>query len=103
MSIYINDFLLVSNTMVTLDALKKLMATKYNIKNLSEVKTIIGWQVTKDMARRIIKINQTAFIKDLVIEEGLTNCNTNVIPMKAKSAIEMSKPNNYNKTNIHTY
>lgn len=30
-----------------------------------------------------MKIDQSAFIRDLVIEEGLTDCNAPVIPMKA--------------------
>lgn len=89
--------------MIILDALKKLLATEYDIKNLDEVKTIIGWQVTRDMATRTMKIDQSTFIKDLVIKEGLTDCNANVIPIKTRSAIEMSKPDNYDKTNIHTY
>lgn len=43
--------------MIILDAMKKLLATEYNMKDLSEVKTIIGWQVTRDMATRIMKID----------------------------------------------
>ena len=89
--------------MVTLDALKKSLAMEYNIKDLGKVKTIIGWQVTRNMATYTMKIDQSAFIKDLVIEEGFIDYNTNVIPIKAGSAIKMSKPNNYDKTDLHTY
>lgn len=67
MSIYIDDFLLASNTMVIFDTLKKLLAIKYNIKNLDKVKTIIEWQVIRDIATWIMKINHSAFIRDLVI------------------------------------
>lgn len=40
------------------------------------------------------------FIKDLVIEEGLTNCYANVIPMKAGLLIEMGNPEDYKKTDL---
>lgn len=40
-SVYVNDFLLASNTMTTLKALKVSLAKEYNTKNLGEVKTII--------------------------------------------------------------
>lgn len=50
-----------------------------------------------------MKIDQSAFIRDLVIEEGLTECNANVIPMKAGSAIEMSEPKNYEDADLRTY
>lgn len=73
------------------------------MKDLSEVKTIIGWQVTRDMATHTMKIDQSAFIKDLVIKESLIDCNTNIISIKVSSAIEMSKSNDYDKTDIHTY
>lgn len=36
---------------------KKLLAKKYNIKNLSNVRSIISWQITTDIIAGIIKIN----------------------------------------------
>lgn len=89
--------------MITLDTLKKSLAIEYNMKDLGEVKTIIRWQVTRDMAIYTMKIDQSAFIRDLVIKEGFKNCNANVILIKAGSAIKMFEPDNYNKTNIYTY
>lgn len=50
-----------------------------------------------------MKISQSAFIQDLVIEEGLTECNANVIPMKAGSAIEMTEPEDYEEADLRTY
>lgn len=82
-SVYVNDFLLASNTMAVLKTLKKLLAKEYEMKDLGEVKTIIGWQITRDTAARTMKIDQSAFIRDLDIEKILTECNANVIPMKA--------------------
>ena len=88
--IYVDDFLLASNEMVILKALKKLLGKKYKIKDLGEVKTIIGRQITKDSVAHTMKINQSAFIIDLIIEEGRTDCNANISPMKRGSAIEMN-------------
>lgn len=76
--------------MATLKALKKLSGKKYKMKNLAKVKIIIGWQVTRDPAAHTMIIDQSAFIRDFVIKEGLTNCNANVIPMKVRSAIKMN-------------
>lgn len=59
--------------------------------------------MTRDMATRTIIINQSTFIKDLVIKKNLTDSNANVIPMKARSAIKMFEPDNYNKTDLHMY
>lgn len=100
---YVDDFLLTSNTMTTLNTIKKSLAREYNMKDLSEVKTIIRWQVTRDTAARTMKIDQSAFIRDLIIEEELIECNANFIPMKTGSSIEMPEPDDYNKIDIYTY
>lgn len=91
-SVYVDDFLLALDKMDTLEVLKKSLSKEYDTKDLREVKTIIGWQIDRDIASGTMKISQSAFIRDLVIEEGLTECNANVIPMKAGSAIEMTEP-----------
>lgn len=46
-SIYVDDFLLASNTMSVLKRLKEDLANKYDMKDLGEVKTIIVWQITR--------------------------------------------------------
>ena len=103
MSVYIDDFLFVVNSMKFLDEVKKLLTNEYNMKDLREVKMITKWQVTRDMVADTIKIVQSAFIRYLVIEERLTDYNANVIPMKAGSAIEMPDPEDYNETDLQKY
>lgn len=73
------------------------------MKDLGEVKTIIGWQVKRDLATKTLRISQSAYIKDLLEEEKLIDCNTPIIPMKAGSVIEMSEPDDYNKANLMMY
>lgn len=102
-SIYVDDFLLVSNTMNVMQTLKDVLEIKYKMKNLGKVNMIIKWQITRDTAMRIMKINHSAFIKDLVIKKRLEECNANVIPMKAGSIIEMLNFKDYDKTDLHKY
>lgn len=103
MSVYVDDILLASNIMGALETLKKLLAKEYEMKDLGEVQTIISWQITRNTAARTMKIDQSAFIRDLVIEEKLTECNANIIPMKIGLAIEIIEPNNYEKTDLREY
>lgn len=83
--------------------MKQSLARKYNIKNLEEIKIIIGWQITRDTALSTMKIRQSAVIWDLVIEKKLTKCNPIVISMKARSIIKMTEPKNYEEMNLHIY
>lgn len=50
-----------------------------------------------------MKIHQSAFIQDLVIEERLTDCNANIIPINTGLSIEISNSEDYEETNLHTY
>lgn len=70
--------------------LKKLFGEKYKMKNLGKVKTIIGQQITKDLVTSNMKIDQSTFIKNFIIERERINCNANVIPIKTRSAIKMT-------------
>lgn len=51
----------------------------------------------------IMKVYQLAFVWDLVIEEGLINCNTNVIIMRADWSIKMTNPEDYDNTDLYIY
>lgn len=61
-SIYIDDFLSVSNMIKNLDKLKVAFLNVYNVKVLDRVKTIIRWQIIRDFVTQIMKIDQSAFI-----------------------------------------
>lgn len=43
--IYVDDFLLASNSMPALKNLKESLAKEYDMKDLGEVQIIIGWQI----------------------------------------------------------
>ena len=55
--------------MTTVDMMKRLLVNKYDMKDLGELETIIKWQVTRDKAARKMKIDQLAFIRDLIIKK----------------------------------
>lgn len=65
------------------------------------MKTIIGWQVTRRPS--IIKIDQSAFIRDLIKEEGMQDYNSVDTPIKIGNFIEMSGKDDYKKVDLKTY
>ena len=91
-----------SNTVDILESLKRSLTQKYDTKDLGKAKTIIEWQIQTDLAGTM-KIDQPVFIQDLIIDKSLTECNTNVIPMKIDFLIDMTEPNNYEKVNLSKY
>lgn len=59
--------------------------------------------MTRNWDAGILKINQSAFIRNLLEEENLTDCNAVIIPMKAGSFIEMLKDDDYEEADLKTY
>lgn len=102
-SFYVDDFLLASKSRKSVEWIKEKLNNEYNVKDLGEVKTIIGWQVTRDLEAKKLKIDKSAFIQDLVDEEGLSNGNSTNIPMKAGSFINMQEDDDYKEVDLKTY
>lgn len=50
-----------------------------------------------------MKINQLAFIRDLIIKVAFTNCNTTVILIKTGLAINIPNMNDYKETKLYKY
>lgn len=55
------------------------------------------------MSIKILRICQSIYIRDVLKEEKLTECNAPTIPIKAGSAIEMNKSDNYDEANLAAY
>ena len=89
--------------MRTLKLLKQLLAKEKDNKNMGKIKTIIRWQITRDSTIGTMKIDQSAFIKDLVIEKGFNDYNVSIILIKARSSIEMLDLDDYKETDFYKY
>lgn len=50
-----------------------------------------------------MKIDQSAFIQDLIQEKNLSNCNSTSISIKNNSFIDIKEENNYEKANLKIY
>lgn len=70
---------------------------------MEEVKTIIGWQVTPNLEARTLKVNQLAFICELLEEENSTGCNSVHILIKTGSIIKMNNVDDYYETDLKAY
>lgn len=86
---------------MALENLKVELANDYEVKDMGEAK--IGWKITRDLAKKTLKVDRSSFIRDLLEEENLTNCNAPNTPMKTGSFIEMTEPDGYEEAGLGTY
>lgn len=49
--------MLALNNTTTLEKLKIELANRYKVKDLGEVKTIIGWNITRNLAKKILQVD----------------------------------------------
>jgi hypothetical protein len=71
--LYVDDMVILGNDLKTVQSFKAGTAKRWEIKDLGEVRKILGLEITRDRAKRTIKITQTAFADELIAEYGLTD------------------------------
>lgn len=53
------------------------------MKEIGKVKTIIGWEITRDLQAKTLKIDQKGYIRNLLEAERMSLCHPTVLPIKA--------------------
>lgn len=100
-SVYVDNFLLVSKYRVLIDQIKQKLKIEYNVKNFGDMKIIIGQEVT--CHKKTLKIDKSIFIRHLFKEQNLTKCNLIIISIKAGSIIDMSRVGDYKEVDPKVY
>ena len=99
---YVNNFLLALKTCQLVNWIKKTLNSKYNVKNLAEIKIIIRWKVINNIKAKTLKIDQSAFIWNIIKEEGLSGYNATNI-MKAGRFLDILEENDGEKIVLKIY
>ena len=73
------------------------------MKDLGEVKTIIGWEITRDLKAGTLRIDQKRYIRDLLEFERMTSCHPTVLPVKAGSTLLLDQAGDYQQANLNAY
>lgn len=88
--VYVDDLMLASQSQDGLDWLKGQLMKEFKIKDLGKAKTIIGWEITRDLQAGTLKIDQK-YIRNLLESEDMSLCHPTVLPMKAGSALALDQ------------
>ena len=76
---------------------------KYSMKDLGEVKTIIGWEIIRDLAAGTLKIDQKRYIQDLLESEGMTLCHLTILPVKTGSTFLLDQIGDHQQADVTMY
>lgn len=73
-ALYVDDLLLESNSRAELNELKGKLTAIFEMKDLGEIKSILGLKIQRDRTRRTIKISQTEYIKNILKHYNMSEC-----------------------------
>jgi Reverse transcriptase (RNA-dependent DNA polymerase) len=81
-SLYVDDLVLFSNDLPALTRFKAALSTRFKMKDLGEVKFILGIQVTRDRAKRTIALSQASYTREILRTYDMEACNATHTPVQ---------------------
>ena len=89
-SAYVDDLLIIGNNMSVVNEFKRQISAQFTMKDLGEVKYILGWHIHRDRANRTIFINQEKYMEKILERYGQTETRGCHIPMQANTILKES-------------
>ena len=99
--VYIDNLTLGSRSLEALEWLNNKLMREFNMKDLGEVKKIIGWEITQE--KGILKIDQKRYIWGLLGSKGMTSCHATVIPVKEGSSLILDQAEDHQQVDLTAY
>jgi hypothetical protein len=66
LAVYVDDLLIFGNDSVFISTFKTALSSRFTMKDLGQVRDILGMSVTRDRAKRTLSLSQSAYIRRLV-------------------------------------
>ncbi len=89
MPVYVDDLLIASNSKATIQQIKKDLASHFTIHDHGPVQSILGIKVMCDRSARTISLSQPGYIKSIIEDFNMSDCNPSATPMEQN--IQLSK------------
>ena len=86
--LYVDDMVILSDKLTAVLEFKRAIAKRWEIKDLGEIQKILGLMVTRDRQERSIRITQSSFTDELVLEYGLTDARIAKTPTGSSESVE---------------
>lgn len=79
--VYVDDMLLASNCRKFLDGFKGEMSKRFEMKDLGEARHFLGMHIKRDRTKRLLTIDQTSFLEQILTEAKMSDCRPVGTPM----------------------
>jgi hypothetical protein len=79
-TLYVDDLVLAASNMTLINDFKDVIKGQYKMKDLGELRWVLGMEVRRDRKKRTLEIVQTSYIKQMLERFGMADCNPVATP-----------------------
>ena len=84
--VYVDGMILTGNDHVEIEALRKILAKEFEVKDLGALRYFLGMEIARN--KNEISVSQRKYTLDLLKEIGMLGCKPNDIPIDARHKID---------------
>src|SRR4051794_22376122 len=99
--LYVDDMLITAKDKIALAKFKKQMTQKYKMTDLGEAQQFLGLQIHRNQERKMLFIHQSQYIKNILTQLDMQDCNGISMPIEASSKLLAADPNESPKNQWH--
>ncbi|KAK8926133.1 hypothetical protein KSP39_PZI018401 [Platanthera zijinensis] len=81
LTLYVDDMLLVGNSVKMIQQLKKLLSAKFEMKDLGPASVILGMQITRERSKKKLWLGQQRYIEEVLKKFNMADCKPVGAPM----------------------
>ncbi|KAF8720239.1 GAG-pre-integrase domain, partial [Rhizoctonia solani] len=81
--IYVDNFTILAPSPKTMSSTKLILSAAFQLKDLGEVKQILGLEINRDREKGTTRLLQRKYVHNLLLELGLENCKPIYSPMES--------------------
>src|ERR1700759_834559 len=96
-ALYVDDLLLACNSMAFMTKLKESLHSEYEMKDLGEAKFVLGIEIERDRANRVIYLNQQQYVENVLERFNMSDCKPVATPMEANVKLTKSQSSSTDK------
>jgi hypothetical protein len=81
-AIYVDDLLITGDSRENIDIIKKSLSSHFHMSDLGPCHFYLGMEVIRDRPRRSLRLSQTAYLRKVLEDNGMSTCSTVNTPME---------------------
>ncbi|GJZ07686.1 retrotransposon protein, putative, ty1-copia subclass [Tanacetum coccineum] len=101
--LYVDDILLMGNNIPMLQDVKSYLGRSFAMKDLGDAAYILGIKIYRDRSKRLIGLNQSAYIEKILKRFYMENSKRETIPMQEKLKLSKSQGNMERELRVSCY